>query len=145
MYGHFNLWNQNLWPKIACPKGWFSQIGSHMYCVYMHVCVRVCVCVSPCVSLCVFVCLRVCVCVCVCLFVRVCMYTWMSFTDILCWSTVYVPNSSNAGESTTISRTLSTLITDGTISMHLQMHLEKRVLPFSRYPRRIGLPQFRRN
>ena len=30
LYGHFNLWNQNLWPKIVCPKGWFSQIGSHM-------------------------------------------------------------------------------------------------------------------
>ena len=40
---------------------------------------------------------------------------------------------------------LSTLITDSTISIHLQMHLEKLVLPFSRYPIRIGLPQFRQN
>ena len=40
---------------------------------------------------------------------------------------------------------LSTLITDGTLSIHLQMHLEKTVLPLSRYPRRIGLPQFMQN
>ena len=108
--------------------------------VYLSVCVRMslyvclCVCVSGCVSL------GVCVCVCVC--VCSCVHMWMSFTDILCWPTVYVPNSSTAGESTTISRTS---ITDGTISIHLQMHLEKRVLPFSKYPRGIGLAQFRRN
>ena len=119
----YHQWYSNLWSWDAC-----------MYCVYMHVCVCVdvslggyicvhiiwlCVCrrvwmhiylflcLGISVSLCVFACLCVYVCVslCLCLFVRACVCTWMSFTAILCWSTVYVPNSSAAGECTTISRT----------------------------------------
>ena len=73
-----------------------ARVNGHILAsVSMHLC------------LCVYVYLCVCVSVCICvyLFIRACMCMWMSFTDILCWPTVYVPNSSTAGESTTISRT----------------------------------------
>ena len=72
-------------------------------CTYTCFCVYASqsLCVCPCVSVSPYVCVSVSVCV----FVHACMYTWMAFTDIPCWPTGYVPNSSTAGESTTIRRT----------------------------------------
>ena len=126
--------------------------------VYLRVCVCVCVCfcacVSPCVCVSVRACLRVymslyvrisvCACVmCVCVFVYTCMHG--------CLSLIYFPDLQFIYQILLQVKLLlsaglrSTLITDGTLSMRLKMHLNKMVLPFSGYPRRIGLPQFRRN
>ena len=131
-------------------------------CVCVSVCVRlhVRVCVFPCVRACVYV--RVCecrytcfcvyasVCVSVCMYVRVCSFVYACIRG--CLSLIYFADLQFMYQILLLQvkvllsvGLLSTLITDGTLSIHIQMYLEKRVLPFSRYPRRIGLPQFRWN
>ena len=111
-------------------------------------CVHACVCVD--VSLGRYICahiIQLCVCVCVCprvhIFVRSCIRGCLSliyFADLQFMYQILLQVKVLLSV-----RLLSTLITDGTISIHLQMCLEKRVLPFSRYSRRIDLPQFRQN
>ena len=111
-------------------------------CVCVRVCMSVCVtlCVSPCISLyvCHLVCVSACVCVCVCL----CMCACMSSTDILSWPRVYQILLLQMKVLLSVGFR-STLITDCILLVHLKMHLEKVVLLFSGYPKRIGLPQFR--
>ena len=86
----------------------------------------------------------VCVCVPVCLFVHVCIRGCLSLIYFADLQFMYQILLLQVNVLLSVGL-LSTLITDDTLSIHLQMHLEKMVLPFSRYPRRIGLPQFRQN
>ena len=97
------------------------------------VCVCACVCVCVCVCVCAYVCVSVSVCVSVCMFV--CLHVCEFMYQILLLQVKILLSLGFR----------STLITDGTLTIHLKMHLEKMLLPFSGYPRRIRLPQFRQN
>ena len=127
--------------RIVCLCMCGCEFGRVYVCPHnMIVCVCVGVCVGVCVSVCVPVCVPVCMCSCVCLCMRACL------------SLIYSPNLQFMYQILLLQMKVllpvvlrSILITNSTLSMHLKMQLEKMVLPFSRYPRRIGLPKFRRN
>ena len=102
----------------------------------MCVCVCVCACVRACLCLSVYLC--------ICSFMHACIHRCLSLIYFADLQFMYQILLLQVKVLLSVGL-LSTLITDGTFSIHFQMHLEKRVLPFSRYLRRIGLPQFRWN
>ena len=132
-----------------CPRNMivcmWARVNAH---IIVSVSTHLCLCVS--MYLCMCSC--VCVCVCVCLSMCVCVCSFMHACICGCLSLIYFADLQFIYQILLLQvkvllsvGLLSTLITGGTISIHLQMHLEERVLPFSRYPKRIGLPQFRWN